>query len=46
MAKGERRRPVKEKDISRGTAYQNNMGWSPLLNSASRGHQECVELLA
>ena len=24
---------------------QNNMGWSPLLNSSSRGHQECVELL-
>ena len=24
---------------------QNNMGWSPLLNSASRGHAECVELL-
>ena len=24
---------------------QNNMGWSPLLNSASRGHSECVEML-
>ena len=24
---------------------QNNMGWSPLLGAASRGHSECVELL-
>ena len=24
---------------------QNNMGWSPLLGAASRGHSECVEML-